>query len=426
MIAKKPRFDVRESSGIIFLLLGVLLLANVVVSVIVIRPKLVRYRQLTDLSSPQLQVVATREKDVVEKEDHRKALEKARDDMKHLAGDVLSTRQRRMIGVQLEVAKLAREYGIALDRVQYVNEPLDNGALERFAIVVPLAGGYSNLRKFIQSVESSDNFLVIEKVALGERQDHRCPRAEHHAGDVLHRTRRQSRRPREEAGRSGAELLMPRAPSRREWMLIAGLVGALSVWLWHAWGTEEPQAVANAAKKADARKELALGTAPVVHMDLLQRAVVRYDQAGRDLFKYSVRPPSWAQVKQMRAAAAAAAKAQREAEERARLAELQRQKEEAERQIYLAAHPVPPPPPQPPAIPFKFLGFVGPPNGRIAAFEENDRDVRRQDGGDREERIRDRRDQVRVRRDQLREPVVQGPSAGTSAPAWKVTDACAK
>ena len=74
----------------------------------------------------------------------------------------------------------------------------------------------------------------------------------------------------------------------------------------------------------------------------------------------------------MRAAAAAAAKAQKEADERARLAALQAQKEAAERQAYLALHPPPPLPPQPPAISFKFLGFVGPPNGRIAAFEEND------------------------------------------------------
>ena len=72
-----------------------------------------------------------------------------------------------MIGVQLEVARLAREYGIALDRVRYENEVMDNGALERFAIVVPLTGGYAALRKFIQSVESSENFLVIERVALG-------------------------------------------------------------------------------------------------------------------------------------------------------------------------------------------------------------------------------------------------------------------
>lgn len=165
---------------------------------------------------------------------------------------------------------------------------------------------------------------------------------------------------------------MARRPSRREGFLIAGLGVALAVWLWRAWGTDAPQAQATAERRADAKRELALGTAPIVHMDLLDRAVVKYDHGGRDLFKYSVRPPSWAQVKQMRAAAAAAAKAQREAEERARLAALQRQKEDAERQAYLAAHPAPPPPPQPPTIAFKFLGFVGPPSGRIAAFEENE------------------------------------------------------
>jgi Tfp pilus assembly protein PilO len=165
--ARRTRFDVREASGKIFLLLGALLLANAAVSVLLVRPKVLRYRQLTDLSSPQLTVVKEREKEIVHKEAYRQALEKARDDMKHLAGDVLSTRQRRMIAAQLEVTKLAREFGIASNRVQYQNEPVDNGALERFGTVLPLAGGYSNLRKFIQAVESSDNFLVIERVALG-------------------------------------------------------------------------------------------------------------------------------------------------------------------------------------------------------------------------------------------------------------------
>ena len=167
MTTRRPRFDVRAASGTIFLVLAGLLLANAVVAVLYVRPKANRYRQLTDLSSPQIQVVKAREQDVVQKENYRKGLEKARDDMKHLAGDVLSTRQRRMIGVQLEVAKLAREFGIALDRVRYETEALDEGALERFAIIVPLTGGYSNLRKFMQSVESSDNFLVVERVALG-------------------------------------------------------------------------------------------------------------------------------------------------------------------------------------------------------------------------------------------------------------------
>jgi hypothetical protein len=165
--ARRSRLGIREVSGKILLALGALIIVNAAVSVLVVRPKVVRYKQLTDLSSPQVQAVKTREKDVLQKESYRTSLEKARDDMKHLAGDVLSTRQRRMIKVQLEIAKLARECNIALDRVQYPPDNSEGAALEHFAIVVPLLGGYSNLRKFIQLVESSDNFLVIERVALG-------------------------------------------------------------------------------------------------------------------------------------------------------------------------------------------------------------------------------------------------------------------
>ena len=38
-------------------------------------------------------------------------------------------------------------------------------------MIVPLTGGYSNLRKFIQAVEGSDEFLVVEQVSLGESAD---------------------------------------------------------------------------------------------------------------------------------------------------------------------------------------------------------------------------------------------------------------
>jgi hypothetical protein len=58
----------------------------------------------------------------------------------------------------------------------------------------------------------------------------------------------------------------------------------------------------------------------------------------------------------------------RQAEEAARLAEeaAKRAAEERQRQEeYLRAHP---PPPQPPAIPFQFIGYMGPPEDRIGVF----------------------------------------------------------
>jgi len=146
---RKARFDVREASGKILLVMAALLLANAAVAVAFVRPQVAKYRQLTDSSNPQTQELKAREKEVVAREAYRASLEKARDDVK------------------LEVTGLAKQFGIAADRVSYENNDLDNGALERFGTVVPLQGGYASLRKFIQAVESSENFLVIERVSLG-------------------------------------------------------------------------------------------------------------------------------------------------------------------------------------------------------------------------------------------------------------------
>jgi len=167
---------------------------------------------------------------------------------------------------------------------------------------------------------------------------------------------------------------MARALTRRERLWIAGLGVVAAVWMWHSWGTPVPR-VSELKKSDAAKRDAAFGRVPVVHMEQLEKAVVTYDASGRDLFKYSPRPPSWADVKRMRAEAAAAAKAQKEAEENARIAAELKAKQDAERMAYLAAHPPPPPKPIPPPIVFQFIGFVGPPDGRIAALTQNNETI---------------------------------------------------
>ena len=161
---------------------------------------------------------------------------------------------------------------------------------------------------------------------------------------------------------------MARTPSRRELLLAGGLGVALVVWLISSDSGEAPQAVA--ARKAG-EKAVAFGKAPVIRSELLDNVVVAYDAKGRDVFKYSQRPPTMREYREMKAEQERARKA---AEEAARLAAIEaerRQREEEARLAEIRRNPPPTPPPQPPAITFQFLGYVGPPNDRIAAFEEN-------------------------------------------------------
>jgi Tfp pilus assembly protein PilO len=171
MTARRLRFDVRQAGKQILLVLVLLLVANVAFLTIFVRPRIRSFRSLREDSQPRLLAVQKRQKEVEGQEKFLATLEKSRKDLERFRSDVLSTRQKNMIEVQYELARLARQFNINMERVQYENEALEDESLERMAMVVPLAGGYSNLRKFVQAVEQSQKFLVLERVALETGQE---------------------------------------------------------------------------------------------------------------------------------------------------------------------------------------------------------------------------------------------------------------
>ncbi len=170
-LPRRLRFDIRQAGHRLLAAYVVLLAANALFYAALVRPRAQGLRQLAEESGPGLARVEVRESEVAAREGFAEGLARATEDLETLRTKVLSTRERRMIEVQLELARIARQFGINLQRVQYENESLEDGAIERFAMVVPLEGGYANLRKFIRSVEDSDKFLVIEQVGLATAQD---------------------------------------------------------------------------------------------------------------------------------------------------------------------------------------------------------------------------------------------------------------
>lgn len=166
MAPRKVRFDIRQMGRRILTVYVAVLVVNLLVYAVLVRPKAKAYASLSTESSPLREQLRQREAEVKGREDFLATLDKAKADLEKLRVEVLSTRDRRMIDVQLELARLSRQFSINLQRVQYENKKLEDEGLERFAMVVPLAGGYGNLRKFLHAVEESSKFLVIEQVAL--------------------------------------------------------------------------------------------------------------------------------------------------------------------------------------------------------------------------------------------------------------------
>lgn len=170
MTERRARFDIRASARqILAVFVGVLVL-NVVGYAVFVRPTIGEYQRLMAESEPRRLHVRQRKSEVEKRKEYVAALDTAGKQLEQLRANVLSTKRRRMIDVQDELARLAGQFGINMQRIQYDNEPLEDEGLERFVMVVPLEGGYSALRRFLQAVESSGEFLVIEQVALAGKE----------------------------------------------------------------------------------------------------------------------------------------------------------------------------------------------------------------------------------------------------------------
>jgi len=148
-------------------MVGVAVLAalNAVFFLLFVQPTMSSFRGLEDEQAPYQKFNERRE--VVEKhEAFLAALQRAEQDLQSLQGEILSTRDERLVEVHAELAALCDRFGISLDAVSYDNELLLDEELDRHVMNVPLEGNYQNLRKFLQAVETSDKFLVVERVSL--------------------------------------------------------------------------------------------------------------------------------------------------------------------------------------------------------------------------------------------------------------------
>jgi hypothetical protein len=170
-VSRRLRFDIRRAGRTIAIVLGVLFLLDVAFWLLAVRPTTRTYQALLAENEPTFNELARQRELVEQRETFLAALDRATADLTELRGERLSTREQRMIEVQAELDRLVRQFNINLESVTYSNPLLLDEGLDRFEMVVPLEGGYANLRRFLQAVEESQSFLLAERVVLGEAGD---------------------------------------------------------------------------------------------------------------------------------------------------------------------------------------------------------------------------------------------------------------
>jgi hypothetical protein len=171
MTKRRIKFDIRQAGRPILIVLIAWFLLCSGFYLVAARPQVQRYRRLVENSDPRRLALAARRSEVEQRESFLEKLQQAETDLTQFREEVLSTRELRLVTVQRELTKLCAQFNIDLETVTLDHNDLLEEELSRMVMIVPLEGGYANLRKFLQAVESSDEFLLVEKVGLGKGKE---------------------------------------------------------------------------------------------------------------------------------------------------------------------------------------------------------------------------------------------------------------
>ena len=168
---KIRRFDLRENAGAFIAVTVVWLAANVAAAFLLNFPRAEEARSLRAASEDfELKLRRRQEKVNAVRSDFERVMGSARS-LQTFYDDVLSTKRQRMTTFQKEIRDIAAKFNIKPESISYTRDVNKGEQLVKFSAILPLSGSYENLRAFVNSLENSENFLVIQSVALTDSKE---------------------------------------------------------------------------------------------------------------------------------------------------------------------------------------------------------------------------------------------------------------
>ena len=157
LLLKQVRF---VQVGLLFLLLNAALLFFLVLPE---NQKITRLQ--TDYAQQRMQLI-DEQKSLGSMEIRLAALEKAKADLKAIYSQILSQKKTGVPEIRQELEELAGSLNVSRENVSYEYEILPEFGLRRFVISVPVEGAYRDIRRFVNGIERSRHFLILERVDL--------------------------------------------------------------------------------------------------------------------------------------------------------------------------------------------------------------------------------------------------------------------
>lgn len=163
-------FDVREKAPIIAVVILAWLGLNLAFAFAVNIPRATEVATLSDDVQNMSREIQKKTADIDRLRPQHGRVLRGRSNLEVFYNDVLSTKQERLINFQRELREIAQKYNINMEAISYPRETLAN-KVTKLSAAMPLAGSYENLRSFLETIERSENFIVIESIQLSNSKE---------------------------------------------------------------------------------------------------------------------------------------------------------------------------------------------------------------------------------------------------------------
>jgi Tfp pilus assembly protein PilO len=157
LLLKQVRF---VHIGLLFLLLNGILL------VLVVFPQNQKISELQADYASKRALLIQQQEETTRTEQRLVSLQKAQGDLETIYKKVLSDKKTGVPAIREELEQLASSLEVNRQSVSYQYELLPEFGLRHFILSVPVEGAYRDIRKFINGIERSEHFLILDRVDL--------------------------------------------------------------------------------------------------------------------------------------------------------------------------------------------------------------------------------------------------------------------
>lgn len=163
-------FDVREKAPVIAAVILAWLGLNLAIAFAINVPRASEVASLSTDVEHLTREIQKKAADVDRlRPEHGRVL-RGRSNLEVFFNEVLSTKQERLIDFQREIREIAGKYNINMEAISYPREVLAN-KVTKLGAAMPLTGSYENLRSFLETIERSENFIIIESIQLSSSKE---------------------------------------------------------------------------------------------------------------------------------------------------------------------------------------------------------------------------------------------------------------